>query len=101
MDYKSIFNMATAGYVFAPTDAGMTRSNRTGWPELATSDVPTIQNWLKNGDSLVAVALKNNQYILDIDDVAAAVAAGFDMAWLDGTYLVDTPGGGLHASGLH
>ena len=93
--------MAKAGYAFAPTDAGMTRSNRTGWQLLATDDVPTIEGWLDNGDSLVSVARKNHQYILDIDDVAAAVAAGLKLAWLDGTYLVDTPGSGIHASGIH
>jgi hypothetical protein len=101
MDFKSIGKMAEAGYVFAPTDAGMTRSNRSGWPELATSNIATIEEWLQNGDSLVSVARRSHQYITDIDDPIDAVARGFKMEWLDGTYIVDTPGGGLHASGLH
>jgi putative DNA primase/helicase len=101
MDVKSIGSMARAGYTFAPTDAGMTRSNRTGWPQLATNDIPTIKGWLQNGDSLVSVAKYNHQFILDIDDPTVAVAQGFDMGWLDGLYIVDTPSGGIHASGLH
>src|ERR1017187_5089004 len=101
MDFKSIGKMAEAGYVFAPTDARMTRSNRSGWPELATSNIATIEEWLQNGDSLVSVARRSHQYITDIDDPIDAVARGFKMEWLDGTYIVDTPGGGLHASGLH
>jgi hypothetical protein len=56
MDYKLIGQLADAGYTFAPTAAGMTRSNRTGWAEMATSDIPTIKEWLKAGDSLVSVA---------------------------------------------
>lgn len=101
MNYKLIGSLAKAGYVFAPTDAGMTRSNRSGWPELATSDKATINEWLQNGDSLVSVAKRGHQYVIDIDDPVDAVANGFKMQWLDGTFIVDTPSGGLHASGLH
>src|ERR1017187_3189039 len=101
MDFKSIGKMAEAGYVFAPTDAGMTRSNRSGWPELATSNIATIEEWLQNGDSLVSVARRSHQYITDIDDPIDAVARGFKMEWLYGTYILGKPRGGLHARGLH
>jgi hypothetical protein len=101
MDYTLIASLAEAGFTFAPTDAGMTRSNRTGWAEYATSDFPTIKRWLDSGDSLVSVANHGHQYIFDIDDPTAAIAKGFKMEWLDGMFVVDTPSGGLHASGLH
>jgi len=101
MDLKLIGKLARAGFAFAPTDAGMTSSRRTGWADMATSDLPTIKAWLASGDSLVSAATHGHQYIVDIDDPVAAHQFGFKMEWLDGLFLVDSPSGGIHAYGLH
>jgi RecA-family ATPase len=80
----------------------MTRSDRKGWHDLATNDWATITGWARDeGLGLVSVAKHGKGFALDIDDVAAVQAKGFQMDWLDGYYLVDTPSGGLHAHGLH
>jgi hypothetical protein len=79
----------------------MTRSDHTGWPDIATSDQSTLCQWIADGFNLVSVAKHGQGFFIDIDDLPAAIAKGFQMAWLDGYYLVDTPSGGLHAHGLH
>jgi len=101
MDYPTISKLADAGYIFAPTSMGMTRSDRDGWPDLATNDKQALKQWVGEGCNLVSVARHGAGYMLDVDDVPAVKAMGFDLAWLDGYYVVDTPSGGLHAYGLH
>jgi len=80
---------------------GMTRSDRTGWQDIATNDLSAIREWIADGLNLVGVAKRGHGFFIDIDDIASAVATGFDLAWLDGYFLVDSPSGGLHAHGLH
>ncbi len=101
MDYNLIKQLAEQGFVFAPTAMGMTRSNRTEWQNIATNDLPTLHQWIAERLNLVSVAKRGHGFLIDIDDIASAVAKGFDMAWLDGYFLVGTPSGGLHAHGLH
>src|ERR1700692_1721087 len=101
MEYQTISKMADTGFLLAPTQMGMTRSNREGWPLLATNDKRTFSNWIKDGNNLVSVAKHGHGFAIDIDDVAAVQAKGFKMEWLDGYYLVDSPSGGLHSHGLH
>jgi putative DNA primase/helicase len=101
MDSELISQLASAGFVFAPTAMGMTRSNREGWPELATSDQKALQQWINEGSNLVTVAKHGHGFAIDGDDPAALAAKGFKMEWLDGYFVVDTPSGGFHAHGLH
>ncbi len=101
MDYTTIKQLAEQGFLFSPTSTGMTRSDQTGWPEMATSERSILRQWIADGFNLVSVASHGHGFAIDIDDIAKAVAKGFDLAWLDGYYLVDTPSGGLHAHGLH
>jgi putative DNA primase/helicase len=101
MIYPTISDMAEAGFLFAPTAMGMTRSNREGWPQLATNNKETLLGWILEGNNLVSVTKHGHGFAIDIDDVAAVQAKGFKMEWLDGYYLVDTPSGGLHCHGLH
>ncbi len=96
-----IYDLAKQGLTFSPTSPGMTRSDHTDWQNLATSDWPTIRGWVIEGSSLVSVAKQGHGFAIDIDDVAAVAAKGFDLAWLDGYFVVDTPSGGLHAHGRH
>jgi hypothetical protein len=101
MDYKLIKQLAEQGFLFAPTAMGMTYSKRTGWPDMASNDLPTLQQWIVDGLNLVSVAKRGRGFNIDIDDIQAAAGKGFQSSWLDGLYLVDTPSGGLHAYGLH
>jgi hypothetical protein len=102
MDLTIISRMADAGFVFAPTTMGMTRSDRQGWPELATNGKTMLRQWVKEGNSLVSVARRGHGSMLDIDDPAAIKARGFDFGWLEGYYVVDSASGhGIHAYGLH
>ena len=101
MDFSIISKMAGAGFLFAPASMGMTRSDRLGWQDIATNDRATLRQWVSVGDNLVAVAKHGHGFAVDADDTAALKAMGFDFGWLDGCYLVDTPGGGLHAHGLN
>ena len=101
MDYKLIKQLAEQGFLFSPTSMGMTRSNRTGWQDIATNDPSTLRQWIADGLNLVSVAKRGHGFLIDIDDILAAIAKGFQMAWIDGYYVVDTPSGGLHAHGLH
>jgi len=101
MDYPTISRLADAGYLFAPTSMGMTRSDREGWPGLATNDKQVLKQWMGEGCNLVSVACHGAGFILDLDDAQALNAKGYDPAWLDGYYIVDTPSGGLHGYGLH
>jgi P4 family phage/plasmid primase-like protien len=101
MEYGPIKKLAEQGFLFSPTSMGMTRSNHTEWQNIATNDLSTLRQWIADGLNLVSVAKHGQGFLLDIDDISSAVAKGFDMAWLDGYYLVDSPSGGLHAHGLH
>jgi hypothetical protein len=101
MDFSIISKMADAGFLFAPASMGMTRSDRLGWQDIATNARATLRQWVSDGDNLVAVAKHGHGFAVDADDTAALTAKGFDFGWLDGCYLVDTPGGGLHAHGLN
>jgi P4 family phage/plasmid primase-like protien len=101
MDYKIISQLADAGFLFAPTAMGMTRSNRERWQNIATNDKKTLFQWIKEGNSLVSVAKHGYGFNLDIDDLKAVQAKGFKMEWLGGYYLVDTPSGGIHGYGIH
>ncbi|PSH02784.1 MAG: hypothetical protein CXZ00_15655 [Acidobacteria bacterium] len=101
MQYSTISKMAEAGFLFAPTAMGMTRSNREGWPQLATNNKKTLQSWITEGNNLVSVAKHGHGFAMDIDDIEAVLAKGFKLEWLDGYYLVDTPSGGIHGHGLH
>lgn len=101
MELPEIYKLADAGFVFAPTAMGMTRSDRDGWPQLATKDKESLRQWVAEGCNLVSVARHGTGFVLDLDDVPALKSKGFDLAWLDGYYVVDTPSGGLHAYGLH
>jgi len=101
MEYKLIKQLAEQGFLFSPTSMGMTRSDRTEWQNIATNNLSAIRQWIAEGLNLVSVAKRGHGFLIDIDDIALAVAKGFNMAWLDGYYLVDTPSGGLHAHGLH
>jgi putative DNA primase/helicase len=98
---NTIFALAKQGLTFAPTTLGMTRSDRKGWHEIATSDWDTITDWHREGLGLVSVAKHGKGFAIDIDNIAAVEAKGFRLDWLSGYYLVDTPSGGLHAHGLH
>ncbi|MFP5229454.1 MAG: hypothetical protein ACLGXA_17725 [Acidobacteriota bacterium] len=100
MDYRTIEQLAEQGFLFSPTSMGKTRSDQTGWPDIAASDFSTLRQWIADGSNLVSVAKHGHGFAIDIDDIAKAVAKGFDLTWLDGYYLVDTPSGGLHAHGL-
>jgi hypothetical protein len=97
MDYEPIKKLAEQGFVFAPTAMGKTYSNRTGWPDMASNDLPILHQWIVDGLNLVSVAKRGHGFNTDIDDIEAAIAKGFDPAWLDGYYLVDTPSRGLHS----
>jgi putative DNA primase/helicase len=101
MDYKLIKQLAEQGFLFSPTSMGMTYSKRLGWQDIATDDLSALRQWIADGLNLVSVAKRGNGFLIDIDDIEAAVAKGFDLAWLDGYFLVDSPSGGLHAHGLH
>lgn len=101
MDFSIISRMADAGFLFAPASMGMTRSDRLGWQDIGTNARATLRQWVSDGDNLVAVAKHGHGFAVDADDTAALKAMGFDFGWLDGCYLVDTPGGGLHAHGLN
>ncbi len=98
MDFKLIGKLCELGVDFAPTAAGMTRSNVRGWPSIATSNKETMKKWFKeDGDcSLVAVAKRGRTAILDIDDKAACLATGLKQEWLQGSFGVATPSGGEH-----
>jgi P4 family phage/plasmid primase-like protien len=98
MDFKLIGNLCQYGVDFAPTAAGMTRSNVRGWQHLATTDKQTIKNWFKEDGhgSLVAVAKRGHAAILDIDDKAACLGMGFKPEWFLGGFGVATPSGGEH-----
>src|ERR1035437_3082304 len=101
MDYTIISTLADFGFLFAPTAMGMTRSNRDGWPELATNNKDTLRQWVNEGNNLVSVAKHGHGFAIDIDDVGAVQSRGFQLEWLDGYFLIDTPSGGIHAHGLH
>jgi putative DNA primase/helicase len=98
MDFKLIGKLCEYGVDFAPTAAGMTRSNVRGWPTIANSDKETIKKWWNDDGhrSLVAVAKRGRTAILDIDDKAACLAKGLKPEWLQGSFGVATPSGGEH-----
>jgi hypothetical protein len=101
MDFTYIKKLAEQGFLFSPTSMGMARSDRTGWHDIATNDPSALREWIADGLNLASIAKRGHGFIIDIDDIASAVAKGFDLAWLDGYFLVDSPSGGLHAHGLH
>ena len=77
MDFISIKKLAEQGFLFSPTSMGMTRSDRTGWQDIATNDQPTLKVWIADSLNLVSVAKRGHGFNIDIDDVQAATAKGF------------------------
>ena len=102
MDFKLIGKLCSLGVDFAPTVAGMTRSTATDWQNIATNDKEQIKSWFQQDryQSLVAVAKKGHAFILDLDDLDACRAMGFNHEWLDGMFGVATPSGGQHWYGV-
>lgn len=100
MDFQVIETLANYGFDFARTDPGMTRSNMTGWQELATSDVALLREWNQAGYSFTSVAKRGHGFAVDIDDPQSCAARGFKPEWMDGYFAVKTPSGGLHYHGL-
>jgi len=100
MDRALIHQMAEAGFCFVACDAGMTSSRIPHWQEVATSSKTMIDAWLSQGFSLVAVAKRDNGFLLDLDDTDALLEKGFNPKWLSGYFAVDTPSGGVHVYGL-
>jgi len=97
-----IIPMAQAGFTFVRADEGATRSDEPDWQNVATNDVEWIQQWFDlKGIWFTAVAKKQHGLVADIDDVAACEARRFNIGWLNGCFKVNTPGGGIHAYGLH
>ena len=100
MDFQLISSLADAGFQFVGTTLGMTRSDMSDWPVLATTDKTQIKAWLDEGKGLVSVANFGHGLVIDRDDKAACAAKGFKDEWLDGYFGVDTPSGGDHWHGL-
>ncbi len=94
-----IFDMIEAGFCFAPTSPGMTRSDYLHWQKVIPS-VDLVKNWLDASKSLVFVAKRGYGFVMDIDDPDACIAKGFDPDWLKGYFKVSTPSGGFHVYGL-
>jgi putative DNA primase/helicase len=103
IDYREIAQLAEQGVYFAQARVGTTRSNLTDWPNLATTNKVTLQDWIKSeyGGSLVVVAKCQHNFTIDVDDPAECERRGFKREWLEGYYAVDTPSGGEHHHGLH
>ena len=98
-EINEILRLSSQGVAFAPTTPGMTRSDRTGWQDIATSDLAKLEEWINLGYGLVAVARRDGCFLLDIDDPDKCKALRMPDPGL--TYSVDTPSGGEHAYGLH
>lgn len=101
LDRDLIIGMARDGFLFAPTTPGLSRSDWTGWPDIATGDESTITSWLDAGYSLVSVAKRGHGFMVDIDDLQACRSKGFAFHNDPDTFSVTTPSGGLHIYGLH
>lgn len=94
-----IFDMIEAGFCFAPTSPGMTRSDYPHWQNAIPSADLAI-SWLDKGKSLVFVAKRKHGFVMDVDDPDALINKEFDPAWLNGYFRVATPSGGMHVYGL-
>ncbi len=94
-----ILDMIEAGFCFAPTSPGMTRSDYPHWQKCGAS-VDLTKSWLDAGKSLVFVAKRGHGFVMDIDDPDALIAKGFNPDWLNGYFRVATPSGGIHVYGL-
>ncbi len=94
-----IFDMIEAGFCFAPTTPGMTRSNHPHWQSVFPS-IDLVKAWLDKGQSLVHVAERGYGFVIDLDAPDVCIAKGFDPDWLKGYFKVSTPSGGYHIYGL-
>ena len=74
MDYKPIKKLAEQGFLFSPTSMGMTRSDRTGWQDIATNDLSTLRQWIADGLNLVSVAKRGHGFNMDFDDMASVLS---------------------------
>jgi putative DNA primase/helicase len=101
LDISEIAQLADQGMTFIGCRMGMSSSRWEGWQQRATNNKLTLLDWLKDGYSLVTVAKRGHSFVVDVDDLGACEAAGFEQEWLDGYYAVDTPSGGTHHHGLH
>jgi len=100
MDFQTIEKLADYGFDFARTDPGMTRSNMTGWQELATNDKALLCEWYEAGYSFTSVGKRGHGFAIDIDDPTACASLGLKPEWLHGYFAVNTPSGGRHYHGL-
>jgi Bifunctional DNA primase/polymerase, N-terminal len=98
IDIGEVLHLAAQGVQFVGTTPGKSRSDWTGWPDLATSDPETLKQWVSDGYSLVAVPKRGKSFVVDIDDRDACKKLGMPTPGI--SYWVETPSGGLHGYGL-
>ncbi len=98
IDIDEILHLAAQGIQFVGTTPGKSRSDWTGWPDLATSDPDTLKQWIADSYSLVTVPKRGKSFVVDIDDQKACKKLGMPMPGI--SYWVETPSGGLHGYGL-
>lgn len=97
MNLQEILKQAERGVHQAPTLAGYRHPYIKGWKQLATTSPDKIKEMTANGYSgcnWVSVAKDGFACIIDIDDVEYAKSIGMPVPW--GTFMVNTPSGGLH-----
>jgi hypothetical protein len=87
--------LAGQGFYFYPMQQGTTHG-KTGWNVDATDDREKVRGWVDGGEQLVCVAKRGKCAILDIDDLSACEALGFEESWLEGMYRVQSPSGAGH-----
>ena len=97
MGFKDITTkMAALGVRIVPARPGLKYSNKSGWPDIATTDAAMIQHWHKENANYncVSVPKRAEVCIIDVDD-AATVSASLPFL-LPKTFKVSTPSGGYH-----
>jgi hypothetical protein len=100
--------MAQRGVAVTPTYAGLRYPAKPKWDGdpatdyyAATTDMKRIEAWARENPNFNCCCISkfDGKYSLDIDDLAKARERG--MPDLPHTFMVDTPGGGLHVYLTH
>jgi len=94
--------MVRRGVCVVPTYPGLRYPALDKWPDLASCDEAQVREWGSNGyakANCISVSKHGKTWSLDVDDIAAAKAAG--MPESGNTLRVRTPSGGAHLYFLH
>lgn len=94
--------MIGRGVCVVPTQPGLRHPVLERWQDIASCDEAQIRAWGSNGHAranCISVSKRGKTWSLDVDDIAAAKAAG--MPESGKTLRVRTPGGGAHLYFLH